>query len=132
MTETTILPPGTQVCTQCYYVGPPRGADGLMAVGAIGMLFGQSAFRGANSALIQGRIGRCPKCGQQALVPADSPRATQILGELQASGQLPKFEYVAPNAPVKTNAGRGVMLGCLGAIAVVVVIMIMLSALHLT
>ena len=81
------------VCTQCGYVGEPKGAIG--GNGCIEVLLWfffiipgliYSIWRSSS------RYKVCPKCGNSSFIPTDSPRAKTIMAESMTKEEIINLE----------------------------------------
>lgn len=81
------------VCTQCNYVGEPKGAIGGNGCIEVilwlcfiipGLIY--SIWRSSSRHKI------CPKCKSPSLIPMDSPRAQKIISEVMSKEELEKIK----------------------------------------
>lgn len=80
------------VCTQCHYVGEPKGAIGGNGCIEVilwlcfiipGLIY--SIWRSSS------RHKVCPKCGNKSLIPIDSPKAKSIMSETMTKEEIEKI-----------------------------------------
>jgi hypothetical protein len=92
------------VCTQCGYVGKPKGAiKGNTLIEIILWLFLiipgliYSIWRSSS------RYKICPQCKSSTLIPVDSPRAKKIMSESMTSEEILKIEQSEADTEFKSR-----------------------------
>lgn len=99
------------VCTQCNYVGEPKGAIGGNGCIEVilwlcfiipGLIY--SIWRSSSRHKI------CPKCKSPSLIPMDSPRAQKIISEVMSKEEIEKAVSEDKKAEMKNIKQRKMIL----------------------
>lgn len=99
------------VCTQCNYVGEPKGAIGGNGCIEVilwlcfiipGLIY--SIWRSSSRHKI------CPKCKSQSLIPMDSPKAQKIMNEVMSKEEIEKVISEGKKVEVKDTKQKKMII----------------------